>query len=190
LPSLSLGATDTLKLTFQVVEKGGSNKGVQPHQTFLRFHDEETGEEGIQPVRVTNAGKAKFELVCCFIIKYFPRGHSFFFKLLQNMAKPPPSLPPTTQSPIEVTLLLGSFTHSPAKIPLFSLTLPPSHPAPADPFTALPEITHSFRPEQKLPPRFISAVFAGMVLAPWVVLFGLVRLLLSCRDDISVKSFV
>lgn len=53
---------ETLKFTFQVVDKD-SGKGVQPHQTFLRFYDEKTNEEGIQPVRVTPGGKAKFELV-------------------------------------------------------------------------------------------------------------------------------
>lgn len=59
---LTLSSTDVLKLTFQVVDgKGG--KGVQPHQTFLRFFDEVSGEEGIQPIRVTAGGKAKFDLV-------------------------------------------------------------------------------------------------------------------------------
>jgi oligosaccharyltransferase complex subunit delta (ribophorin II) len=59
---VTLSATDVLKLTFQVVEKD-NGKGVKPHQTFLRFYDEASGEEGIQPVRVTIGGKAKFELV-------------------------------------------------------------------------------------------------------------------------------
>jgi len=48
-------------LTFQVLDKK-LDKGVQPHQTFLRFYDAESDEEGIQPVRVTASGKAKFEL--------------------------------------------------------------------------------------------------------------------------------
>ena len=59
---MKLGEKDILKLTFQVVDKE-AGKGVQPHQTFLRFYDEKSGEEGIQPVRVTPGGKAKFELV-------------------------------------------------------------------------------------------------------------------------------
>ena len=50
-----------LKVTFQVLDADG--KGVQPHQTFLRFYDAVSGEEGIQPVKVTAGGKAKFELV-------------------------------------------------------------------------------------------------------------------------------
>ncbi|KAK7678485.1 hypothetical protein QCA50_018546 [Cerrena zonata] len=153
---LTLGASDVLKLTFQVVDKEES-KGVQPHQTFLRFYDEVTGEEGIQPVRVTSGGKAKFEL---------------------NMARPPASIPPTTATtPLKVELIIGSFVHSPLKVDLFDLLLPESQPAPQHPdeasFHPLPPIHHTFQPEQKLPPRIISAVSALLVLSPWVVLLGL-----------------
>lgn len=66
---LTLDATDTLKLTFQITESD-EGKGVQPHQTFLRFYDKVSGEEGIQPVRVTPGGKAKFELVCFITSNY------------------------------------------------------------------------------------------------------------------------
>ena len=59
---ITLSQTDALKLSFTVVEKESKN-GVQPHQTFLRFYDPVTGEEGIQPVRVSSAGQAKFYLV-------------------------------------------------------------------------------------------------------------------------------
>ena len=62
---LTLSAKDILKLTFQVVD-GEGGKGVQPHQTFLRFYDEVSKEEGIQPIRVSVDGKAKFELVRSF----------------------------------------------------------------------------------------------------------------------------
>ena len=68
---LQLGPTDKLKLTFQIVDEDG--KGVQPHQTFLRFYDEVTGEEGIQPVKVTPGGKAKFELVSDLVCVYVDR---------------------------------------------------------------------------------------------------------------------
>ncbi|KII87573.1 hypothetical protein PLICRDRAFT_112010 [Plicaturopsis crispa FD-325 SS-3] len=152
---LTLGPTDTLKLTFQVLDKE-DGKGVQPHQTFLRFFDEVTGEEGVQPVRVTPGGKAKFEL---------------------NMARPPLSLPPTSaNSPLKVSLLLGSYVHPPLKTELFDLVLPASHfpqPHPDEAtFHPQPEIKHTFNPPQKLPPKVISAVFAGLVIAPWVPLLA------------------
>ncbi|KAI0823000.1 oligosaccharyl transferase delta subunit [Trametes gibbosa] len=154
-PALSLGSSDVLKLTFQVVDKE-DGKGVQPHQTFLRFYDAVTGEEGIQPVKVTPGGKAKFEL---------------------NMARPPTSLPPTTSDPLKVSLYLGSFVHPPVQYELFDLALPPSHsPSPhADEasFHVRPEIHHTFRPDQKLPPKVISAFFAVLLAAPWFVLLGM-----------------
>lgn len=58
-----------MKFTFQVAEEATDN-GVQPHQTFLRFFDSTTGEEGIQPVKITSSGKAKFELVRCIVLKH------------------------------------------------------------------------------------------------------------------------
>ena len=170
--SVKLGHTDVLKLTFKVAQKE-NEEGIQPHQTFLRFYDETTGEEGIQPIKVTPAGKAKFELVCF-------RTYHLMSRLIypQNMARPPSSLPPSADAPLKVSLLLGSFVHDPAKFELFDLVVPPSQPAPQHPdevlFHPLPEIQHQFRPEQKLPPSFISAVFAALVVGPWAVLLGLV----------------
>ncbi|KAF8884890.1 oligosaccharyl transferase delta subunit [Gymnopilus junonius] len=153
---VALHGKETLKLTFQIVDKE-TGKGVQPHQTFLRFYDEKTNEEGIQPVRVTPGGKAKFEL---------------------NLSKPPLSLPPTPdRDPLKVTLFIGSSVYDPLSVELFDLILPASQPAPAHPqeltFHPLPEIKHTFRPENKQPPRLISAVSVGIVFAPWVVLLGL-----------------
>jgi oligosaccharyltransferase complex subunit delta (ribophorin II) len=100
--------------------------------------------------------------------------------LPQNLARPPSSLPPTESlNPLRVELLLGSFTHAPAKYELFMLQLPVSGPAPTHPdeptFHPLPAIEHAFRPAQKVPPAFVSAVFVGVVLSPWFVLLGLVR---------------
>ncbi|KAF8213262.1 oligosaccharyl transferase delta subunit [Mycena galopus ATCC 62051] len=145
---MAVGPTESLKLTFMVVVEG-TTEGVQPLQTFLRFYDPETNEEGIQPLRVTPAGKSKFEL---------------------NMAKPPLSIPPTTSSPLQVTLIVGSPSHSPLKIDLFDLTLPESHPAPQHPdeatFHLLPEIVHTFRAPQKVPrlPPFLNLFFRSLII--------------------------
>lgn len=61
-PALSVGSTDTLRVTFTVTDQS-SGKGVQPHQAFIRFYDPLTKEEGIHPIRVASGGKAKFDLV-------------------------------------------------------------------------------------------------------------------------------
>ena len=39
-----------------------------------------------------------------------------------------------------------------------------------------PEIAHTFRPEQKIPPKVMSLVFALATLGPWAILLRLVRL--------------
>ena len=183
---VTLTKSDVLKVTFQVVEKDGGN-GVQPHQTFLRFYDKTTGEEGVQPVRVTSGGKAKFELVG------IPESlrNVGLHKFLQNMAKPPLSLPPTSpDTTLQVTLLLGSPSHPPLSVELFDLVIPASLPGPTHLDDAMfhpqPEIHHTFRPDAKLPPTFVSAIFTVLVLAPWISLLGLVsyrsRLLLQGAD--------
>jgi len=151
-----IGQDDILKLSFQVVDTT-TKQGVQPAQAFLRFYDEQSGEEGIQPIRVASSGKAKFDL---------------------NMAKPPATLPPTSTAPLKVTLLLGSASYHPEKLELFDLYIPASHPAPVHPdeadFHVLPELKHTFNAPPNLPPRAVSALFAGLVLVvPWATLLGL-----------------
>lgn len=51
---------------------------------------------------------------------------------------------------------------------------PPQHPDEAS-FHVRPEIHHTFRPDPKSPPRIISAVFAGIVIAPWLGLITMVN---------------
>ncbi|KAI9438672.1 oligosaccharyl transferase delta subunit [Lactarius indigo] len=129
-----------------------TDSGVQPHQTFLRFFDSTTGEEGIQPVKVTPSGKAKFEL---------------------NMAKPPSSLPPSGAAPLRVSLLLGSFVHSPAALDLFDLHNESFyHPR--------PELAHTWGAVKPSVPHLLSpsilsfvlslALIEGLLLWYWVEL--------------------
>ena len=118
---------------------------------------------------------------------YIPHGPLIFRS--QNMAKPPTSLPPSGAAPLHVSLLLGSFVHSPATLDLFDLHIPPSAPAPVHPdeqiYHPRPELAHTFRPDPKLPPRIISAFFTALVVAPWVVLLGLV-----CVSFVQPGAFV
>jgi oligosaccharyltransferase complex subunit delta (ribophorin II) len=95
------------------------------------------------------------------------------------MNKPPSGLPPTVAAqPLRADLLLGSFVHGPTTLPLFDIIMPASGTAPASPeestYHPLPEIVHTFRPEQKLPVTALSGLFALAVLAPWPILLFLV----------------
>lgn len=174
---VQLGETDILKLSFQIVDQE-TGSGVQPHQTFLRFYDEKSNEEGVQPVHVTPGGKAKFNLVR--VLSCLVCNSETKLTFLQNLRKPPVSLPPTPNGdPLKVSLIVGTAKYDPISVDLFDLVLPKSQPAPEHPlessFHVLPEIQHTFRPEHKVPPTFISAAFAWIVLAPWAVLIALVR---------------
>ncbi|KAG8992073.1 hypothetical protein FRB94_013383 [Tulasnella sp. JGI-2019a] len=171
---LNLASDETFKMVFTVFddEKGAD---VMPHQAFLRFWDEKTEEEGIVPVKVARDGKARFSM---------------------NVRKPPTGLPPTTENnPLKVSLILGSFTYEGAVLPVFDITLPPSGSVPPHPDEALyhpqPEIFHTFRPDQKLPPKPISFLFAGLTLAPWLLLFGfLSKLPISLAPTTKTIPFI
>src|SRR5271170_7861383 len=95
------------------------------------------------------------------------------------MAKNPVWLPPTTDSPLDVSLIIGSFKHDPLQQLLFHATLPRSQPPPVSPeevhYHVQPEIQHTFRPQEKIPAKAISGFFALATLSPWLVLLGLVR---------------
>lgn len=104
------------------------------------------------------------------------------------MARPPSSFPPTSpDSTVKVSLIIGSFVHKPLTVDLFDLIVPASQPIAPHPeevyYHPQPGIEHTFRPEQKMPQAFISAVFSALVLSPWVVLIGLVSPF--CRFDES-----
>lgn len=94
------------------------------------------------------------------------------------MAKNPIWLPPSTDSPLEVSLIIGSFKYDPLHQLLFHATLPRSQPPPISPeevhYHVQPEIQHTFRPQEKIPAKAISGVFALATLSPWLVLLGLV----------------
>lgn len=94
------------------------------------------------------------------------------------MSKTPVWLPPTTDSPLEVSLIIGTFKYDPMQQLLFHLTLPRSQPPHTHPdevhYHMQPEIHHTFRPENKIPMSSISAFFALATLSPWILLLGLV----------------
>ncbi|QRV76048.1 oligosaccharyltransferase complex subunit [Ceratobasidium sp. AG-Ba] len=154
LATVTVGKTENLRISFVVL--GDDGTPVRPHQAFVRMYDEASGEEGIQPVKVGKDGKGKLEI---------------------NLSRPPVSLPPTTDAPLSVSVILGSFTHSPATVPLFNLKLPASAPVTPHPlakhYAPQPLIAHKFNPEPSQPPQAISAVFTIAAVAPWVVLLGL-----------------
>ncbi|KAG8917092.1 hypothetical protein FRC02_003358 [Tulasnella sp. 418] len=171
--TLVLGQDEGLRLTF-TVHDDEKDVDVQPHQTFLRFWDEKTEEEGIVPIKVAKDGKAKFTL---------------------NLRKPPVGLPPTSDHPLNVTLLLGSYTYTSNSFPLFDISLPPSGTPPPHPeefqYAPQPEIFHTFRAEQKHPFKVVSLIFAALAVTPWAILLALLsNLPISMKPDSRTAPFI
>jgi len=152
--SVSLGATDTLKLLLTTVE-GSTAK--RPHQAFLTLTDPTTGLEESFVFNVKDSGKGKVDLSQ----KDLP--HQFL----------------TSEKPIAASVVIGSFGSSkPYKSKVFDLTVtrdpsvPLSIPEKPVRYAAESEIHHIFREDPKSPPKIITIVFAAAVAGALPVLLG------------------
>ncbi|RKP13726.1 Dolichyl-diphosphooligosaccharide--protein glycosyltransferase subunit Swp1 [Piptocephalis cylindrospora] len=166
---LSLAQGDLLKLSFRLhlipegSSEGDEGKPHKAHQAFLRLRHIETGDEVSRPFSSSAAtGRYKLDLK-------LKRGGTFF--------KNHPGR-------LEVTLIIGSFqSSSPIIYPLGEITsafpdLSQNKDAPEfspedEEWTLRPEIHHIFREDQKMPPLFLSQVFAALTFSPWLLLLPL-----------------
>ncbi|KAF9699215.1 hypothetical protein EKO04_003274 [Ascochyta lentis] len=153
--TISLGATDSLKLDLSIVD-GKTAK--RPHQAFLTLTDPTSGLEESFVLSVKESGKAKVSLAH----KDLP--HQFL----------------TSTKPIPASLVIGAFGSSkPYKQKIFDLTVsrdanvPLAIPEPPLRYAAESEIHHIFRDDPKSPPKAITIVFAAAVAAAFPVLLGL-----------------
>ncbi|CAO2657298.1 Nn.00g034240.m01.CDS01 [Neocucurbitaria sp. VM-36] len=152
--SVSLGATDTLKLLLTTVD-GKTAK--RPHQAFLTLTDPTTGLEESYVLNVKESGKAKVDL------SHKDLPHQFL----------------TSSKPITASIVIGSFGSStPYKSKVFDLqvardpNVPLTIPEPPLRYAAESEIHHIFRTDPRSPAKVITIVFAAAVAAALPVLFG------------------
>ncbi|EUC30243.1 hypothetical protein COCCADRAFT_28809 [Bipolaris zeicola 26-R-13] len=152
--SVSLGATDTLKLVLTTVD-GGTAK--RPHQAYLTLTDPVTGVEDSFVFSVKDSGKGKVDL------SHKDLPHQFL----------------TAEKPIAASIVIGSFGSSkPYKSKVFDLnvtrdtSIPLSVPNPPVRYAAEPEIHHIFRSDPKSPQKVITLVFAAAVAAALPILLG------------------
>ncbi|KAF1933865.1 uncharacterized protein M421DRAFT_56 [Didymella exigua CBS 183.55] len=153
--TVSLGATDVLKIDLTTVD-GGTAK--RPHQAFLTLTDPASGLEESFVLSVKDSGKAKVSLTQ----KALP--HQFL----------------TASKPISASIVIGAFGSStPYRQKVFDLTVTRDASAPLAvpeaPLRYAPEaeIHHVFREDPKSPPKVITLVFAAAVAAALPVLLGL-----------------
>ncbi|KAM3524573.1 hypothetical protein MY4038_007698 [Beauveria bassiana] len=149
---VAFGHASTLKLSLTAEEAG---KAKRPHQAFLVIRETASGLEAPFPLTIKESGKGTVKLTQ----KDLP------IQLLNSA------------TPLEAKIVLGSFGSSKAIVAsVFDINVvrDPSHvntyEAPLR-YGKRPEIHHIFRAGPKNPPKIISLVFAGAVLAAIPVLF-------------------
>ncbi|CAK9779668.1 hypothetical protein CC85DRAFT_285124 [Cutaneotrichosporon oleaginosum] len=156
---VALSPAATLKLTFTVTD-GGS--GVAPQQAFIVFRD--TQDDEAAPVTLQLGAK--------------PTGKTTYY---MDTSKIPSQLAHTSGA-LEASLVL-SHNGEGYKTTLGALSLPESSllEKPAAPtigngiaFAPQPEITHTFRPDEKEIPVIKASLGAFAVMAPWMTLLALV----------------
>jgi oligosaccharyltransferase complex subunit delta (ribophorin II) len=149
---LVLPAGESLRLQLTTTE---GKKAKRPHQAFLILTEPESGLEAPFPLKVTASGSATVDIT----------------------QKDLPSQLLLAQSPLRASLIIGSFGVSkPAIVPVFEVDVkrdpnvvvdytPPLR------YGKLAEIHHQFKPDPQNPPKVVSLVFAGAVLAALPALF-------------------
>ncbi|KAF2132067.1 hypothetical protein P153DRAFT_429268 [Dothidotthia symphoricarpi CBS 119687] len=165
--SVSLGATDSLKLLLTTVD-GETAK--RPHQAFLTLTEPTTGLEESFVFSIKESGKGKVDLTQ----KDLP--HQFL----------------TSSKPIIASIVIGSFGEStPYKRKVFNLNVsrdanvPLAVPEPPVRYAAESEIHHIFREDPRSPPKIITVVFAAAVAAAFPVLLGVWATLGANANHIS-----
>ncbi|SPQ17818.1 a2c16e4b-3830-445f-bb65-50b7da30fd83 [Thermothielavioides terrestris] len=138
---VSLGSTDTLKLSLTAKDNG---KAKRPHQAFLLLQEQESGLEAPFPLTVKENGKA----------------------VAQISHKDLPVQLLAATKPLKASVVLASFGSAQGlDAPVFELKIetdpnvpPPAYEKPLR-YGKKPEIHHIFRPDPKSPPKVVSLFF-------------------------------
>ncbi|EGS19032.1 oligosaccharyltransferase subunit-like protein [Thermochaetoides thermophila DSM 1495] len=144
---VTLGATDTLKLSLTAKDNG---IGKRPHQAFLLLQESNLGVEAPFPLTVKESGKATVQITQ----KDLP---------VQLLA---------AEEPLKASIVLASFGSAQGyngqvfeiKVELDPNLPPPTREAPVR-YGKKPLIFHKFNPDPKSPPKVVSIFFALAVIA-------------------------
>ncbi|KAL8689340.1 MAG: hypothetical protein Q9218_004971 [Villophora microphyllina] len=167
---VSLGSSDTLKVILTTTE---DKKATRPHQASLLLREPRSNLDTSFPLGVKESGKGKVELSHKDLPTQFLSG-------------------PKTLS---ASLVIGSFgSAKPYRSPAFDLKIesdssspPPTAEKPLR-YGKLPEIHHIFKADPRSPPKIITLIFAGAVIAALPVLL-FVWLSLGANLNHSSKAF-
>uniref|UniRef100_A0A803ST11 Dolichyl-diphosphooligosaccharide--protein glycosyltransferase subunit 2 n=1 Tax=Anolis carolinensis TaxID=28377 RepID=A0A803ST11_ANOCA len=153
--SFTADSHQNFALSFQLVDV---NTGAEliPHQTFVRLHNQKTGQEVVFVAEPDSKNIYKFELDTSERKTEFDSASgTYTLYLIIGDA--------TLENPIlwNVADVVIKFPEEDAPSTVLSKTL----------FTPKPEIQHLFREPEKRPPTVVSNTFTAMILSPLLLLF-------------------
>ncbi|KAM4622825.1 dolichyl-diphosphooligosaccharide--protein glycosyltransferase subunit 2 isoform 3-T3 [Discoglossus pictus] len=168
--SFTADSHQNFALSFQITDIN-TGAGLTPHQTFVRLHNQKTGQEVVFVAEPDNKNTYRFELDPSERKSEFDSASgTYTLYLIIGDA--------TLENPIlwNVADVVIRFPEEDAPTPIQSKNL----------FTPKPDIQHLFREPEKRPPNVVSNTFTALVLAPLLLLF---ILWLKVGANISNLSF-
>ncbi|XP_070301704.1 dolichyl-diphosphooligosaccharide--protein glycosyltransferase subunit 2 isoform X1 [Salvelinus sp. IW2-2015] len=152
--SFTADSHQNFAMTFQLVDV---NTGVEltPHQTFVRFHNQKTGQEVVFVAEPDSKNLYKFELDTAERKSEFDSmSGTYVLHLIVGDA--------TLENPIlwNVADVVLKFLDEEAPAAIQSKTL----------YMPKPDIQHLFREPEKKPPTVVSNTFTALVLSPFLLL--------------------
>ncbi|KAE8576485.1 hypothetical protein XENTR_v10004209 [Xenopus tropicalis] len=142
-------------LSFQLTDVN-TGASLTPHQTFVRLHNQKTGQEVVFVAEPDNKNTYRFELDPSERKSEFDSASgTYTLYLIVGDA--------TLENPIlwNVADVLIKFPEEDSPVPIQSKNL----------FIPKPDIQHLFREPEKRPPTVVSNTFTALVLAPLLLLF-------------------
>ncbi|XP_040186474.1 dolichyl-diphosphooligosaccharide--protein glycosyltransferase subunit 2 isoform X2 [Rana temporaria] len=140
-----------------------------PHQTFVRLHNQKTGQEVVFVAEPDTKGTYRFELDPTERKSEFDSASGTYTLFLMVGDA-------TLENPIlwNMADVVIKFPEEDAPTPMQSKSL----------FTPKPDIQHLFREPEKRPPTVVSTTFTALVLAPLLLLF-----ILWIKIGVNISNF-
>lgn len=155
-------------LSFQLTDVN-TGASLTPHQTFVRLHNQKTGQEVVFVAEPDTKSTYRFELDPSERKSEFDSASgTYTLFLIVGDA--------TLENPIlwNVADVVIKFPEEDAPAPVQSKNL----------FTPKPDIQHLFREPEKRPPNVVSTTFTALVLAPLLLLF-----ILWIKIGVNISNF-
>ncbi|XP_073462625.1 dolichyl-diphosphooligosaccharide--protein glycosyltransferase subunit 2 isoform X1 [Aquarana catesbeiana] len=155
-------------LSFQLADVN-TGASLTPHQTFVRLHNQKTGQEVVFVAEPDTKGTYRFELDPTERKSEFDSASGTYTLFLMVGDA-------TLENPIlwNMADLVIKFPEEDAPTPMQSKSL----------FTPKPDIQHLFREPEKRPPNVVSTTFTALVLAPLLLLF-----ILWIKIGVNISNF-